>query len=398
MDTDVCHQKTIGYMHHRSILFTLLLILPATFAAGQQQDTGIASRLSDSAFMTSFRQHLEKLRTRYHIPGISVGIVHNGHLAWSEGLGFADVENKRVPDAHTTYQIASVTKTFGAVILLQLAYNNKLSLDDPISRYGINLGARWGSDPRIRLKHLLTHTAMGGVWNAYKPGYQFRYNGAWYQELGKPIHKASGETFGQLLLDRIVKPLGMTETVPSPDDSTSFRLTGLDSATYVKSMAIPYDWMKKQRKLERIKGFKYGFGPAAGMVSNVTDLAKYAIAIDERKMLSAAQWDTMWAPFVNRRGKKIQYGQGWFTGKYKGEQVIWHTGWWTGYSALFLKVPSRNLTFIVLANSQDLSRPFYHIVQPIPGVMSMFHPFKKNLNKRVDASAFAKLFLLSFVR
>lgn len=84
--------------------------------------------------------------------------------------------------------------------------------------------------------------------------------------------------------------------------------------------------------------------------------------------------------------------------RYKGEGVVWHTGWWMGYSALFLKVPDRNLTFIALANSQDLSRPFYHIVQPIPGFLARYDPLKKNLKDRVDASDFGRLFLESFVR
>lgn len=385
-------------MHQRSILLTSLLILTATLAAGQQPDGDKASRLRDTAFMFSFRQKIEQLRQRYHIPGLSVGIVYDGKLAWSQGFGFADVENGVVPDEHTNYQIASVTKTFGAILLMQQVYAGKISLDDPISKYRINLGARWGSDPRIKLKHLLTHTAAGNDFNGFKPGYKFIYNGGWYGQLENPIAQSAGQSFGQLLLDRIIRPLNLTQTAPSPDDTAAFRLTGLDSAGYAKTIAVPYDWLKKGNKLVRVENFRYGFGPAAGIVSNVADLAKYAIAIDERKFLGSAQWDTMWMPFVTPKGKKIPYGQGWFTMRYKGERVVWHTGWWMGYSALFLKVPDRNLTFIALANSQDLSRPFYHIVQPIPGFFARYDPLKKNLKDRVDASDFGRLFLESFVR
>lgn len=77
--------------------------------------------------------------------------------------------------------------------------------------------------------------------------------------------------------------------------------------------------------------------------------------------------------------------------------MVWHTGWWMGYSALFLKVPEKDITFIILANSQDLSRPFYHIVQPIPGFFGMLSPFHKNLNKKIQASKFAKAFLDHFL-
>lgn len=76
----------------------------------------------------------------------------------------------------------------------------------------------------------------------------------------------------------------------------------------------------------------------------------------------------------------------------KGVKLVWHTGWWTGYSALLVKIPEKHLTFILLANCQDLSRPFYHIVQPIPG-FGFYHPFHKNLNSNLLASDFGRAFL-----
>jgi CubicO group peptidase (beta-lactamase class C family) len=105
---------------------------------------------------------------------LSVGIVNEKKLTWKKGFGFADTENKIVPDEHTFYQLASITKTFGAAILIQLVEEGKVSLNDPIKKYDIDLGARWGSDERITIKHLLTHTASGNAFNGFKPGYSFR--------------------------------------------------------------------------------------------------------------------------------------------------------------------------------------------------------------------------------
>ncbi|MBZ4189155.1 serine hydrolase domain-containing protein [Niabella beijingensis] len=340
---------------------------------------------------TSFEKRLEKLRRRYHIPGISAGIVNEGQLVWKKGFGYADVEKKILPDEHTVYQIASVTKTFGAILLMQQAEAGKLSLEDPVNKYGINLGARWGSDPRIKLKHLMTHTAMGTSLNGFRPGYVFRYNGGWYGALGKAIEKASGRSFGALLREEITIPLNMKNTVPSTDDSAAFALMGYDKASFLKKVALPYDW--KHRKLQPVQ-FRYGFNPGAGIMSNVTDLALYAVAIDERRFLSDSSWQRMLTPYTTPKGKTIQYGLGWFVKYYKGVKVIWHTGWWTGYSALFVKIPEKDLTLILLANSQDLSRPFYHIVKPIPGLgLGFFNPFRRNLNKTVKASKFAAAFL-----
>jgi CubicO group peptidase (beta-lactamase class C family) len=139
---------------------------------------------TDSTWNAAFESKIETLRQRYHIPGLSAGVVYQGKLVWKKGFGYADVDRQVAPDEHTVYQIASLTKTFGSIILMQQVEAGKISLDDPIQKYGIRLGGRWGSDTSIKIKHLLTHTAMGTTWNGFKPGYSFRYNGDWYGQLG----------------------------------------------------------------------------------------------------------------------------------------------------------------------------------------------------------------------
>jgi CubicO group peptidase (beta-lactamase class C family) len=157
-------------------------------------------------------------------------------------------------------------------------------------------------------------------------------------------------------------------------------------------VAVPYDW--QHRKPQPIQ-YNYSFGPAAGLMSCVSDLAVYSNAIDEGKFLDEATWKQVFTPFVTVKGKNIPYGLGWFVKDYKGVKVIWHTGWWSGYSALFLKIPEKDITFIILANSQDLSRPFYHLWQPIPG-MAFPNPFRTNLGKTFTSSAFATEFISHF--
>ena len=377
-------------------LWTVLLCSCGTGRPLPQQPVKISdSTRWGTQQLAAFEQRLERLRKRYHIPGISAGIVNEKQLVWKQGFGYADADRRIKPGEHTVYHIASVTKTFGAVLFMQQVAAGKISPDDPISGYGINLGARWGSDPRIRLRHLMTHTAMGNTFNGFKPGYVFRYNGGWYGEIGKAIARASGHSFGELLVQQIVQPLHMKETAPSTDDSTAFALTGYNKAAFLEKVARPYDW--KRGKLEPVR-FRYGFNPAAGLMSSVSDLALYTVALDERRFLSDSSWQQMTTPYVTPKGKTIQYGLGWFVKEYRGLKLLWHTGWWFGYSALFVKVPQKDLTLILLANSQDLSRPFYHIVKPVPGLgIGFFNPFRRNLNKTLKASAFAAAFLDQFV-
>jgi len=374
---------------HKIASIAFLIFPPAIGAIGQNN-----ALLNTTQYNWAyFESQIEKARIKYHIPGLSAGVVKGGKLIWSKGFGYSDIENKITPDENTTYQIASVSKTFASIVLMQLVEEGKVSLDDPVAKYGVNLGGRWGGDQRIKVKHLLTHTAMGNSLNAFKPGYSFRYNGDWYARLTRVIKKSSGKQYGELLMNQIVNPLKMTCTTPSTDDTTNFRLSGFNRTDYLGRTAKPYDW--QHHKFSPVN-YKYSFSAAAGIMSCVSDLAKYAIAVEQKKFLKADTWEQVFTPFKTHNGKEIQYGLGWFVKEYNGRKIIWHTGWWTGYSALFILVPEEELAFIILANSQDLSRPFYHIITPIPGI-GFFNPFSKNLNSSVMASRFGRAFIEEFV-
>jgi hypothetical protein len=97
---------------------------------------------------------------------------------------------------------------------------------------------------------------------------------------------------------------------------------------------------------------------AAGLISTVRDLARYDAAIDQHLVLAAQTQQQAWTNHVNSKGQKLPYGLGWFVQTYGGERLIWHYGQWDTFSGLFLKVPGRNVTLILLANSGRLSSPF----------------------------------------
>jgi CubicO group peptidase (beta-lactamase class C family) len=127
-------------------------------------------------------------------------------------------------------------------------------------------------------------------------------------------------------------------------------------------------------------------------MSSVSDLAIYSMAIDEKQFLKPQTWEQVFTPFKTPKGKKLPYGFGWFVRSYSGVKVLWHTGWWFGYSSLLIKIPEKDLAFIILANSQDLSRPFYLTLFPIP----LPNPFVRNLRTDLRASDFAQAFLYAF--
>jgi len=123
----------------------------------------------------------------------------------------------------------------------------------------------------------------------------------------------------------------------------------------VKTLAQPYA-LDREFKTTKIS-YPQGFSTSAGLMSTVLDMAKYDIAIDQNRFLTKETQQLAFTPALSTRGEALPYGLGWFTQNYKGTKLLWHYGYWTGNSSLILKVPERNMTFIIMANSDNLSRP-----------------------------------------
>jgi CubicO group peptidase (beta-lactamase class C family) len=94
------------------------------------------------------------------LPGAAVGVVHEGALVWSKGIGFADVARRRAASPQGLYRIASITKTFTASLIMQLRDEGKLSLDDPIVAYlpeRKKAKTAVGPGEGVTLRRLLSH-------------------------------------------------------------------------------------------------------------------------------------------------------------------------------------------------------------------------------------------------
>src|SRR4051812_1628151 len=104
-----------------------------------------------------FESRLEALRANYHIAGLSAAITKDQSIVWAKGFGVADVATNRPVVDSTVFHLASLTKPFAATVILQLVDEGKVSLDDPVTKYGITLP----SQGTILVRHLLSHTSEG---------------------------------------------------------------------------------------------------------------------------------------------------------------------------------------------------------------------------------------------
>lgn len=267
-----------------------------------------------------FAARAEEFREAMKIPSLSVAIARGDELLLVRG-------------GDTLYPIGSITKTFTATLMLQLAEQGRLDLDKDVAQF-----VDWQVDPAIRIRHVLSHTS-GGV-----PGTRFAYSSR-FNWLDNVVEAATKESFRKLMTDQVLAPAGLTRTFPGEEDEAY-------PAT-LQGLAVPHK-LDENGNTVRSNYPPMALHSSSGLSSTVVDLAKYSNALDEHRLLSKQALERAWEPAA----PTFPYALGWYTQRVNGERVVWHTGWWPdAYSGLLVKVPSRKLTLIVLANTDGLASP-----------------------------------------
>jgi CubicO group peptidase (beta-lactamase class C family) len=312
-----------------------------------------AAAQDDDAKVALFERYAESLRRSTRVPGVSGIILRDGRALWMKGLGYQDVESRVVATPDTLYDIASLTKTFTSTLLLQCVERRTLSLDDPMSRYTTAI-----PEANATVRHVLTHTSQG------TPGAVYRYDGNRFSALTAVVTACHAKPF-RLAIAEMLDRTAMIDSVPGHDlQQPSAALASLFDdaalaryASALRRLATPY--RTKGKSAVRAEFPPRDISASAGLLASVADLAKYDAAVDANLFISSESQERAW---TNARSSStspdLPYGLGWFIQRINGTRVVWHYGQWSQYSALYIKVPERHLTLILLGNSGGLGEAF----------------------------------------
>jgi CubicO group peptidase (beta-lactamase class C family) len=345
-------------------LVVLVLLACTAISATSQSLSGQVERRA--AQLHVLDRELKVLQHLLVIPGMSAAVVSDGQVIWTKGYGYADYERKIPAASNTPYPIASLTKTFSAALTMQLVEKGELRLDEPLSRYSDDF-----KGDTVRVRHILTHTSEG------TPGQHYSYSGQRYWYLTRVLEKRTGKSLSDLVTTNVIEPVGMHRTIAGwgGDSASRLRHAGVFSA-----LAKPYV-LYGATQIVRAPYPPKDMNAAAGLISTVLDLAAYDAALDRGDLVTSATRSAMFTPTTSTDGATLPYGLGWFVQNEHGTSLVWHHGSQPSFSALFLKVPEKKLTFLLLANSDGLSHPFP----------------KVEADGDVRASAFALAFLRAMV-
>ncbi|MBP7460594.1 MAG: serine hydrolase [Candidatus Delongbacteria bacterium] len=309
------------------------------------------------------------------IPGVSVGIVVDQDLIFARGFGYADPDHQIKASPQTLYRIASITKTFTAIGIMQLRDRGKLDLNDPVTRYlpWFKIQNPFPDSIPITIWHLLTHTsglpseAAFPYWTdhvfptqdqiirtvrnqslIYPTGTRFKYSNLGLTLAGMILETVSRQTYQSYVQSQILDPLGMSHTFVNLKESDKSLL------------AVGYSHRLPNGKRE-IMPFtdSKGLTPAANISSTVEDLAIYVSLqfrdepVGGRQILKGSTLKEMQRIHWIRPSWSRGRGIGFETWPIDGRTVVGHSGWVAGYRTRLAFMPDHKIAVIVLTNSDD---------------------------------------------
>lgn len=301
----------------------------------------------------------------------TVLVSKNGVVIHSKGYGFANFETQSPAETDTKYRLASVTKQFTAMAVMQLVEQGKISLTGTISDYLPDYPSATGK--KVTVHHLLTHTSgipsytgfpgfmQKSVRDPYQPqdfikffkdsslqftpGESFAYNNSAYFLLGVIIEKVTGKSYADVIDEQIFKPLGMKNSGYDAHArllrkrASGYQMNGsqLVNAPYI-DMTIPY--------------------AAGSLYSTVEDLFIWDTTLYTEKLVKRSTMDKIFTPYVIADGRIVYsyYGYGWFLRK---EQIgksrdsvdaVEHGGGIFGFATSMFRVPKTKHSVIILSN------------------------------------------------
>jgi CubicO group peptidase (beta-lactamase class C family) len=324
----------------RRILLAATLLLVAACASAQER---VGPLPGTATSIREFEARLETLRAALGTPGMSAAIGANGRVAWTGRFGHANVESALAVRDTTSFHLASLTKLFGAIVVMRLVDSGLVSLDDPVSKFGVRFPD--AGTESVLVRHLITMTSAG------TPGQSFAYNGDRFAQLDQVIRRVSRKSFAELSHQWIMKPLALLRTAPNVSNP-AFEVSGYDERAFRANLASPYGVVRGQQSPGT---YPPHFSVAAGMISSSSDMIRMVQALQAGTLLKAELRDSLFAPTRSTNGTTLPYAKGVFAGDFNGVRVVWAYGLWTSISSILIHVPERGLTFVALSNSDRLS-------------------------------------------
>jgi len=345
-----------------------------------------------SASESQFDRAVRKIGESENLVGLAVAVVREGDVESIRTFGVREFGEPEKIDAHTTFRIASLSKTFAATVVGALVDDGKLDFDSPISRFNQDFLLRDSAQSNsATLSHVLSHRLslppyaydnlleagvapskilqeMKKVTPVCKVGSCYAYQNVGFNMITSSIESATRQDYTDVVIDRLFKPLGMNGASFGKDNLTRNPNWARSHKADRSSLDGVRSW-----KVREVKQPYYKLPAAGGVNASISDMAKwlaaqmgYAPEVIPASRLKVLHTPLVATPAELRRNRRMQrlshthYGLGWRIYNYAGQTVINHSGSVEGYTAQIAFLPKQDVGIVLLANSR--SREFWQIL------------------------------------
>lgn len=324
------------------------------------------------------------------LPGLSVGIVYNDRILFCKGYGYADLSQKVRASETTCYRIASFSKIFTTIALLQLAEQGKIALDAPVREY-----LPWFASPAdqnlasITCRQLVTHTSgldrdgdrtqwvdfqfpslsqiqshIEAGATVYSPAERWKYSNYGFTVLGEVIKQVSGMSYEEYVTHNIIERLGLELTAPTLTSPILAHLATGYSRSIPNQEKEPFPAIETNAMVS-----------ATGFSANVVDLCRFMTAqfAGNTQLLRDETKQAMRQIQSPKTDTSPGWGLGLETWEVDGRRLYGHSGGFPGFISRFGFDAERAIGVVILANAIDA--PSSALVE---GVWKCIHYFIKH--------------------
>jgi N-acyl-D-amino-acid deacylase len=294
------------------------------------------------------------------IPGMAVAVIRKGEIVTAQGYGLANVEHNVPVTDRTIFQSGSLGKQFTATAVMLQVQDGRVSLSDPIAKYFANGPAAWRE---ITVRHLLTHTSGIPDYNDgqldyrkdyteddlvkfaatlpldFTPGAEWKYSNTGYILLGALVRKVSGSFYGDVLRDRVFKPLGMSTA------------RVISEADIVPNRAAGYRLERGELRNQQWVSPMLNTTADGSLYLSLQDLVAWDRGIRNGAVLRPESWRQIFTPVTLNSGRAHPYGFGFEVDRIAGRDIQRHGGAWQGFRTYLARYGGDDVTVIALANA-----------------------------------------------
>jgi CubicO group peptidase (beta-lactamase class C family) len=375
--------KAFRLMPHYLIFFLVLLAINLFSCKSKSKNQEYPDKQPDSAYVEFKNRYeiipvvnkkqdevkwLDEIFSNLYKQGKFNGAVlvaEKGEVFYKKVFGYRDIHFKDSLDFNSSFQLASVSKMFTALAIMQLKEQGKVDIDKEVVEYLPLFPYK-----KMTIRHLLTHHSglsnymalSDDHWDRnkpltnndmyllfakykpvlyYQPGKLFNYSNTNYAFLALIVEKITNMPFDKYMNDNVFDKIGMKNTyIFRPDKQNGNMVPGYSH--YKRGFVqVPENY------LNGVMGDK-------GVYSTVEDMYKFDRALRTDLLISSSSMDEVFTPANpdNKKRKKF-YGFGWRIKFVDDDKIVFHFGWWRGFKTGFIRDITHDKTIIILNNTNS---------------------------------------------